>query len=196
MYPRQSKTGELVQENQLVTYREHLLRHHRLVFLSGALSGETESHNLLMALDTLSHDPIKMVITSPGGDLDFVFLFYDTMRLVKSPIITIGRYCASGAAIILAAGAKRYLFPHSKVMLHLPSGQMGGDARDWEIQHREMQKYKDRIVDILCECGVKKNKEEVLADIDRNFWLEPAEAISYGLCDEIITPTIWSKIIS
>ena len=112
---------------------------------------------------------------------------------MKSPIITVGRYCASAAAIILAAGTKRYLFPHAKVMLHLPSGQMGGDSKDWEIQHREMQKYKDKIVDILCENGAKKSREEILSDIDRNFWLEPQEAINYGLEDEIITPEVWHE---
>ena len=195
-YPRTATiNGQemLVDDTQMVSYREHLNFEKRMLFISGAITGEVESHNTLMAFDTISHDPIKLVITSPGGDLDSTFLFYDTMKLMKSPIITIGRYCASAAAIILAAGTKRYLFPHAKVMLHLPSGQMGGDSKDWEIQHREMQKYKDKIVDILCENGAKKSREEILSDIDRNFWLEPQEAINYGLADEIITPEVWRE---
>ncbi len=185
----------LVDDAQLCGYKEHMTQEHRMLFLSGVLTGETDSHNLLMALDTLSHKPIKIMITSVGGDLDSAFLFYDTMKMIKSPIITIGRYCASAAAMLLAAGSKRYLFPHAKVMLHLPSGQMGGDAKDWEIQHKEMQKYKSRMVDTLCECGATKSREEILKDIDRDFWLEPKETIDYGLSDEILTPKKWAELV-
>ena len=186
LYPRITKTGKLVNEDQMVGYREHLTQEHRVMFLSGQLTGETESHNLLMAMDSLSHDPIRLVITSPGGDLDSTFLFYDTMRLVQSPIETLGRYCASAAALLLAAGKKRYLLPHAKVLLHLPYGQAQGDSHDWEIQGREMQKYKNKMVSILLECGARRSHEEILADIDRDLWLEPEEAIEYGLADEII----------
>ena len=196
LYPRTVKLNNkevLVNEAQCVGYKEHMADRHRILFLSGIIAGDMENHNLFLTLDSLSHDPIKLIITSPGGDLDSTFLFYDTMRLIKSPIVTVGRYCASGAALLLAAGTKRYLFPHAKVMLHLPAGHMGGDARDWEIQHREMQKYKHRMVDILCDCGVKKSREEILIDIDRDYWLEPKEAIAYGLVDGIMTPEIWQS---
>ncbi len=198
LYPRTinlHKGDVLVDDGQMVGYKEHLTQKHRILFLSGLLTAETEGHNLLMALDSLSHDPIRLVITSPGGDVDSAFLFYDTMRLIKSPIETAGRYCASAAAMILAAGNKRYLFPHAKVMLHLPSGQMGGDARDWEIQHGEMQKYKNRLVDILIECGAKKTRAEILLDMDRDFWLEPKESIEYGLADEIMSKEVWQSWI-
>jgi len=185
----------LVDESQMCGYREHMTTEHRVLFLSGILTGEVDSHNLLMALDTISNDPIKLVITSPGGDLDATLLFYDTMKLIQSPIITVGRYCASAAAILLAAGSKRYLFPHAKVMMHLATGQAGGDIKDWEIHRREMEKYQHKVIDILSECGVKKSREEILFDIDRDFWLEPQEAIDYGLADEIITPKTWQELI-
>ena len=196
--PRTIKLGGedvLVNDDQMVGYKEYMTQKHRTLFLSGIFTGEMESHNLLMALDNLSHDPITLVITSPGGDLDSTFLFYDTMKLMKSSIITIGRYCASAAAIILAAGNKRYLFPHARVMLHLPSNFFSKDIaiqiQDMEIIHRESRKYKERMMEILCECGVKKTREEILADLDRDFWMEPKEAIAYGLADEIFTPEIW-----
>jgi len=197
LYPRIARLNgkeTLVCEDEMCGYKEHMTMSHRVLFMTGPFSGETESHNLLLALDTLSHDPIKLMITSPGGDLDSTFLFYDTMKLVKSPIITIGRYCASAAAILLAAGSERYLFPHAKVMLHLPAGQMGGDARDWDIQHQQMEKYRNKVVDILFDCGARKGRDEILADMDRDFWLEPDEAIAYGLADEIMTDEIWEKI--
>lgn len=196
LYSRETKAGKLVDEGQMVGYREHLSTHYRVLFLTGLITGETESCNLLVALDSLSHLPIKLVITSPGGDLDSAFLFYDTIKLIKSPIETLGRYCASAAAMILAAGRKRYLMPHARVMLHLPGGQMQGDAHDWAIQQRQMVKYEDKMVDILIECGAKKSHEEIVADIDRDLWLEPDETIAYGLADEIMTPEIlegWLK---
>jgi len=197
IYPRITKINDkdvLVDDSQMVGYKEHMTQEHRALFFEGVISGAMESHNALLAFDTISHEPIKIIITSPGGDLDSTFLFYDTMKLIKSPIITIGRYCASAAAILLAAGGKRYLYPHAKVMLHLPAGQMGGDAKDWEIQHKQMQSYKNKVVDILSECGAKKNREEILIDMDRDFWLEPNEAIDYGLADKIITPEIWREL--
>jgi len=198
LYPRIitiSKGDSLVDDTQMVGYKEHMTQNHRILFLSGVITGEMDAHNLLMALDTLSHDPIRLVITSPGGDLDSTFLFYDTMKIIQSPIETIGRYCASAAAMLLAAGSKRYLFPHAKVMLHLPAGQMGGDSKDWDIQHRQMEQYRNRMVDILCECGVKKSHNEILADIDRDFWMEPKAAIAYGLADEILTSEVWQNWI-
>ena len=184
----------LVDDTQMCGWREHMTQEHRVLFLSG-LIGETDSHNLLMALDTLSNAPIKLVITSPGGDLDIAFLFYDTMKLIKSPIITIGRFCASAAVLLLAAGSKRYLFPHNKTMLHKPWGQASGDSRDWEIQGIEMKKYERKFIEGLIECGVKGTYEKVLNDIDRNLWLEPQETIEYGLADEILTPETWGEII-
>ena len=198
LYPRIARVGEcdvLVTADQMISYKEHMTQEHRVLYLDGVLTADSSPRQLLGALDTLSHDPIKLFITSPGGDLDSTFLFYDVMKRIQSPIITVGDYCASAAAILLAAGDKRYLSPHAKVMLHLPAGQMGGDARDWDIQHRQMEKYRCKIVDILIECGAKKSKEEILNDIDRDYWMEPEEAIEYGLADEILDKETWLKWI-
>jgi ATP-dependent Clp protease protease subunit len=199
LYPRVTKTGKLVTEEQMVGVREHLWQRCRVVFLSGALTGETETHNTLLALDSLEYAPIKMIITSPGGDLDSTFLLYDTMKLIKSPVWTFGRYCASAACLLLAAGERRYLSPHAKTMLHLPKtflGNVGYEERDLEIYHREAKKYKNKMVEILRECGVTKEPEEILRDIDRDFWLEPREAIEYGLADAVMEADILNKWLS
>ena len=196
LYPRMSRVGDtdkLVTDTQMVGYREHMTKEYRTLYLDGIISGDSSPRQLLGALDTLSHEPIKLFITSPGGDLDTTFLFYDVMKRIQSPVITIGDYCASAAAILLAAGSKRYLSPHAKVMLHLPAGQMGGDARDWDIQHKQMEKYRKAVVDILRECGVKKSSEEILNDIDRDYWMSADEAIDYGLADEVMTKEIWGE---
>ena len=198
LYPRTAQlNGEktLVTCEQMISYKEHLTQEYRILCLSGVITGETDSRHLLLALDSLCHDPIKIIITSPGGDLDTTFLMYDTIKSLQSPVITIGEYCASAAAILLASGSKRYLRPHAKVMLHLPAGQMGGDAKDWDIQHKQMEKYRKTVVDILRECGVKKGHDEILADIDRDYWMESKEAIAYGLADEILTKEVWQSLM-
>jgi len=198
LYPRTINLNEkdvLVDDSQMTGYKEHMTQEYRTLYLDGVISGDSSPRQLLGALDTLSHDPIKLFITSPGGDLDTTFLFYDVMKRIQSLVITIGDYCASAAAILLAAGSKRYLSPHAKVMLHLPAGQMGGDARDWDIQHRQMEKYRKSVVDILRECGVKKSSEEILKDIDRDYWMSAEEAIEYGLADEIIDKEVWQNLI-
>jgi ATP-dependent Clp protease protease subunit len=198
LYPRTfNLNGEdiLVDDTQMTGYKEHMTQEYRTLYLDGVITGDSSPRQLLGALDTLSHEPIKLFITSAGGDLDTTFLFYDVMKRIQSPIITIGDYCASAAAILLAAGNKRYLSPHAKVMLHLPAGQMGGDARDWDIQHRQMEKYRNAVVDILRECGVKKSHDEILTDIDRDYWMSAEEAISYGLADEIMSKEVWQSWI-
>ncbi len=189
----------LVHDDQMIGCKEHLINEHRILFMSGAIAGDFEIHNNLMALDSLSHDPIRIVITSVGGDLDATFLLYDTIKLIKSPVETVGRYCASAAALLLASGSKRYLFPHAKVMLHLQSTFFKKDSeipsQEIEILQKEDKKYKEKMVDILQDCGVKKSRQAILTDIDRSFWLEPEEACQYGLADEIITPQIWASMI-
>ncbi len=198
VYPRIARVGEqdvLVANDEMVDYQEHMNKEYRIFFLSGIISDKMDSQNALLTLDSLSHEPIKIIITSPGGDLDATFLFIDTMKLIQSPVITIGRYCASAASLILASGKERYLFPHAKTMLHLATGQMMGDYKDYAIQHRLMVSYQDKIVEILTEAGVKKSHNEILADIDRDFWLDPQEAIDYGLADKILKPEIWREWI-
>jgi len=186
----------LVHELQMVGYKEHMFQKHRVMYLTGVITGEVDSRHLLMTLDSLSHEPIKIFITSAGGDLDSTFLFYDTIKMIESPVIIIGEYCASAAAILLASGSKRYLYPHAKTMLHLPAGQMGGDARDWDIQVKQMNQYKNRVVDILKDCGATKDREEILNDMDRDFWMDADETIQYGLADGILTKDILKNLIN
>ena len=196
LYQRLTLDGKPVSEDQMVGANEHLLTTQRVICLDGVFAGSSTASNYLLALDSLSHDRIVMMITSPGGELDSAFLLYDTMKLIQSPVYTLGRYCASAAALLLAAGDKRYLMPHAKIMLHLPSGQLMGDATEVDIQHEQMLLYKAKIVEILRECGVSRSDGEILKDIDRNFWLEPQEAIDYGLADEVVTAETLSGWLS
>jgi len=191
IYPRKTTINGkevLVDDSCLVTPREHL-GSKRIINVLGSVHMELDSTNLMLAMDSQSHDPIKLIISSPGGEMDAAFLIYDILKLVESPIITLGTFCCSAAVMILAAGTKgmRYLLPHSKIMLHLPSSRFEGDTHDIEIAKKEMIGYRDKMIELYRECGVNKTRKQILLDIDREFWMNPKEAIDYGLCDAILT---------
>ncbi len=191
LYSRTFK-GKLVTSDQLVGTREHLSVQHRILHVTGVITGETDFSAMLLALDSLSHDPIKLVIDSPGGDLDTTFMYNDVFNLIQSPVYTLGRMCCSAACLMLASGEKghRYLMPHGRIMLHLPSAYFRGntamDTTDLEIQKQQIMLSQEHLLKILRDGGVTKSDSEILFDLDRAFWLEPQEAIDYGLADEIM----------
>jgi ATP-dependent Clp protease protease subunit len=98
-----------------------------------------------------------------------------------------GREVCSAATLLLAAGSKRYLMPHAQVMIHLPSGGFEGNAEQIDSQNKEMKKFKEEMVAILIECGVKKSREAILKDMRKELWMTAKEAIEYGLADKIAT---------
>src|SRR5438128_1533701 len=131
---------------------------------------------------------IHFYINCPGGSVTATLAIYDTMQFLECPIST---YCmgmaASGAAIILAAGTKnrRYALPNSKVMIHQPWGQVGGQVSDIEIQATEIMKERHRLNEILAKhTGQPLDKIEVETERDRYFTAQ--EAKDFGLVDEVI----------
>ena len=190
MYPRE---GDL-RTDQMMASDEFLAKKSRVVFLSGALGNPYEGNfggcaivEDLYAMAKWSKEPITMIINSPGGSINTMLQIYDAIKLLDVPVNTVANFCASAATIIFAAGKKRYLAPNGRTMLHLPSGGMQGDAKEIEIQAKEMERVKELLVDLLIDCGATKAKEEILKDIDRSFWMSAEETIEYGLCDEILT---------
>ncbi|KKM16315.1 hypothetical protein LCGC14_1687080 [marine sediment metagenome] len=187
-----------VKDEQMRSTKEYLLDEHRMVFLDGVIrdarcqtcgaAGDADSANLILALASHSSEPIKMLISSPGGAVETAMMIYDTIKLVDAPIITIGRFCGSAAAILMAAGTERYLLPRAKMMLHLPSGIIAGNTAQLEIQQEEMRKTRNDMVDALIECGVNKTRTEILEDMaNGDKWFNPQEAIDYGLADSVVT---------
>jgi ATP-dependent Clp protease protease subunit len=134
---------------------------------------------------------ISLYINSPGGDITALFAIYDTMQLVKNDIST---WCygqaASAAAVLLAAGTrgKRYALPHSRILLHQPYGGVGGQAADIEIQAREILRMRDMLEHILAT-HTGQPIERVHRDTDRDFIMGSAEAIDYGIIDEVVSGT-------
>ena len=133
---------------------------------------------------------INIYINSPGGDITALFTIYDTMQFIKNDIATIclGQ-AASAAAVLLAAGTKgkRLALPHARVLLHQPYGQVGySQVTDLEIAAREILRMRELLEGILSK-HTGQTVERVHADTDRDFTLEAAAALEYGVIDEIIT---------
>ncbi len=131
---------------------------------------------------------ISIYINSPGGDITALFAIYDTLSFIKNEISTIcfGQ-AASAAAVILAAGTKgkRLALTHSRVLLHQPWGQGGGQATDIEIQAREIMRMKDLLNQILAD-HTGQPVDKIEKDTDRDFVMTATEAREYGIIDEVI----------
>src|SRR5436309_9801562 len=131
---------------------------------------------------------IHFYINCPGGSVSATLAIYDTMQFLECPIAT---YCmgiaASGAAVILAAGTKgkRYALPNSKVMIHQPWGQVGGQISDIEIQASEIEKERARLNQILA-MHTGQPIEVIARETDRDRYFEAEEAKNFGLVDEVI----------
>jgi ATP-dependent Clp protease protease subunit len=182
-----------LRDNQLMSHKELLSTRYRILSLSGVIgASDVDACDILYAMDAESDKPIKVFVSSPGGLVDVAMNIHDTFKLLRSPVITVGRFCASAAAILLAGGTpgQRYLLPSSRVMLHSPSGGVSGSTEDIAVQAREIRRLQDLMVDILLADGVKRSREEILNDIERDMWMCPADAIKYGLADTILTPAM------
>jgi ATP-dependent Clp protease protease subunit len=165
----------------------------RIVFLGSQVDDDVANIIIAQFLFLESEDPdkdIQLYVNSPGGVVTAGLAIYDTMQYVRCPVSTIciGQ-AASMGALLLGAGQKgrRYALPNSRIMIHQPLGGARGQATDIEIQAREIRHAKDVITDILVR-STGKPREEILRDIERDFYMGPAQAKEYGLIDEIFDP--------
>lgn len=131
---------------------------------------------------------IQMYVNSPGGSVYAGLGIYDTMQVITPDIATICTgMAASMAAILMCAGVKgkRTALKHSRIMIHQPSGSIGGQASDIEITAREIQKIKKELCEIIAtHTGQKAAKVE--KDSERDFWMSSEEALQYGLVDDVL----------
>lgn len=163
----------------------------RKVFLWGQVDDDSAKHvvDRLLYLDMV--DPgkeITFIINSPGGYVTSGFTIYDTIHSISSPVSTVCMgLAASMGSILLSVGAKgrRFIYPHAKVMIHQPSGGAQGQSSDIQIQAQEILKTKQLGAEILAaNCG--QTVEKVLRDFDRDYWMDAAESVTYGIVDGII----------
>jgi len=163
----------------------------RTVLVSGEVNEKLAERVMgqVLVLDAESHDPIRVIVTSQGGHVDSGFAIHDLLRYVASPIRTIGAgWVASiGVPIMLAAPREhRYSLPNTRFLLHQPSGGAGGQASDIRIAAEEILKLRERINQLIAhETG--QTPERVATDSDRNYWMDAARALEYGLVGRVIT---------
>ena len=163
----------------------------RIIFLGQAID-DTVANDVMAQLLTLeSMDPdrdIMMYINSPGGSFTALTAIYDTMQFVRPDVMTIclGQ-AASAAAVLLAGGTagKRYALEHSRILIHQPYSEGGGQGSDIEIQAKEVLRMRE-LLEIMLSKHSKKSKEEIAKDIERDKILTSAEAVEYGLIDQIL----------
>ena len=129
-----------------------------------------------------------MYINSPGGSVYAGLGIYDTMQFVSPDVATICTgIAASMGAVLMCAGVKgkRSALKHSRIMIHQPSGGIGGQASDIEITAREIKKVKHELYQVIAN-HTGKSPEQVSIDSDRDFWMTAEDAKEYGLVDEVL----------
>ena len=163
----------------------------RIIFLGMGVDDQIANIITAQLLFLESSDPKKdiiMYINSPGGSVYAGLGIYDTMQYVNPEVATICTgMAASMAAVLMSSGTKgkRAALPHSRIMIHQPSGGMQGQSKDMEITLRQMQELRKDLYGILSNhTGQKFEKIEV--DSDRDYWMRAPEAKEYGLIDEVL----------
>ena len=163
----------------------------RIVFIGTEINDQVANAVIAQMIFLEYEDPEKDIIfylNSPGGLVSAGLAIYDTMQHVKCDVSTICiGSAASMGAILLAAGAKgkRFILPHSRVMIHQPMGGATGQATDISITAKEIIKIKAQLIEIL-STHTGRDKATVEKDTDRNNFMNATEAIEYGLVDSIL----------
>jgi ATP-dependent Clp protease protease subunit len=165
----------------------------RIVFLGTEVNDDVANIIIAQFLFLEAEDPdkeIMLYVNSPGGVVTSGLAIFDTMQYIRSVVSTtcLGM-AASMGAVLLAAGAKgrRFALPNARVMIHQPMGGARGQVTDIEIQAKEIRHMKDVITDILVN-ATGKPKEQILKDIDRDFYMSAPSAKEYGIIDDVLVP--------
>ena len=143
---------------------------------------------LLLLESTDAKKDIQIYINSPGGSVYAGLGIYDTMQFIKPDVATICTgMAASMGAVLLCAGAegKRSALPHSRVMIHQPSGGYQGVTTDMEINLKEILKLKDELYNIISSHS-GQTFDKVFKDSERDYWMKADEAKEYGMIDEVL----------
>jgi len=199
MSPRLERPGLLVPDGRYETETstglgdrvyERLLRE-RIIFLGSDVRDDVANalcaQMLLLAAEDPSRD-IYLYINSPGGSVSAGMAIYDTMQYVKNDIATVAMgLAASMGQFLLCAGAagKRYALPHARIMMHQPSGGLGGTASDIKIQAEQMLYTKRKMAELIA-AHTGQSIDQIEADSDRDRWFTAEEAKDYGFVDNVV----------
>ena len=142
----------------------------------------------LLALAEVSDDPINMFISSPGGHVESGDMVHDIAKFITPVVRCIGSgWVASAGALIFISAEKenRFCLPNTRFLLHQPSGGVGGQASDIEIQAEQIRQMRERFDKLFSE-ATGQTREKIAKDTQRDFWLTTDEAIEYGLLGSVI----------
>ncbi|MCL4107037.1 UNVERIFIED_CONTAM: hypothetical protein GTU68_050268 [Idotea baltica] len=175
-----------------------LLLDNRIIFLDGPIHDGSANLIIMKMLFLQSenrHQDIHLYINSPGGSVTATLAIYDIMQFIECDVAT---YCvglsASGGAILVAGGTagKRFALKHSKMMIHQPHGQVGGQVSDIEIQAKDILETRQLLNELLA--GHTGQEVDTIAhDTERDYYMTADESKTYGLVDEILDRTPDSK---
>jgi ATP-dependent Clp protease, protease subunit len=164
----------------------------RIIFLVGPVNDQTANLVVAQLLFLESENPDKdifLYINSPGGSVSAGMSIFDTMHFIKPDVSTMcmGLAASMGSFLLMAGAAgKRFALPNSRIMIHQPSGGAQGQATDIEIHAREILKTREQLNKIYASrTGQALSKIE--ADMERDFFLDPEEAKTYGLIDQVLS---------
>jgi ATP-dependent Clp protease protease subunit len=169
-----------------------MLLKERIIMLFTPISDPVANTLIAQLLYLEREDPerdISMYIQSPGGQITAGLAIYDTMQLIRPQVSTICvGMAASMATVLLCAGAKgkRYALPHATIHMHQPSGGVQGQAADMVIAAKEIMRQQDILKEILVR-HTGQALEKITHDTDRDFYLNPEQAVDYGIIDEVLS---------
>ncbi|MGB1190798.1 MAG: ATP-dependent Clp endopeptidase proteolytic subunit ClpP [Pseudomonadales bacterium] len=165
----------------------------RIIFVVGPIDDNVANlivAQLLFAESENADKDVQLYINSPGGSVTAGLAIYDTMQFINCDVSTlcIGQ-AASMGALLLAGGAagKRYCLPNSRVMIHQPSGGSQGQASDIEIQAKEILYLRERMNEIMGH-HTGKSADQLAIDTERDYFMNPHDALAYGLIDKVQEP--------
>jgi ATP-dependent Clp protease protease subunit len=168
----------------------NLLFKSRTLIMSGEINQKLAANVIghLLAMDSLSSDPITIYINSQGGHVESGDTIHDMVQYIRSPVRMVGTgWVASAGALIYVAvpRERRYSLPHTRYLLHQPAGGMRGSAADVEIEAREILRMRERLNKVFAE-RTGQTVARIEEDTRRNFWLSAEAAVDYGIVGKII----------
>ena len=169
---------------------DHAFFRSRNVIITGEINDKVASRatTQLLALAEESSDPINLFISSPGGHVESGDMVHDVIGFIKPRVRCIGSGWVASAGALIFIGAQRenrYCLPNTRFLLHQPSGGIGGQVSDIQIQAEQIRIMTERFNKLFAEATGQK-EEKIAEDTRRDFWLKTQEAVDYGLVGKII----------
>ncbi len=188
--PEEDLPEKQEQNEKIDSITEKLIFKSRFVMVFGEINHAMARATCerLIALSQESQAPIHMLVSSPGGHVESGDAIHDMINFISAPVTTVGTgwVASAGTHVFLAAPKERRVcLPNTRFMIHQPAGGAGGVASDIAIQAKEIVRIRERIARVIAR-QTGQPLEKVMLDMERDFWMNPQEAVDYGIVSRII----------